>query len=202
MSFVSKFVPAVRYVEGDAAVDFKVAGTLEKPVFSGDASLNLPAVRFTDSKTPALAEVKAALAFAKDDLVINQLRGEIGGGPFNVTGKIKLAKPAEPVFDLAVKADHLAVLRNNSLTVRVNTDLKIAGPLKAGVVSGTIGVVDTGFSVMWTSCPSACRDGPPPRPENPPRTGPCRQSKQPTQRHPPAARPSRWDRHSTIGNLT
>ena len=145
MAFVSTLVPALRYVEGDAAVDFKAGGTIAKPVFSGDAALNLPAVRFTDPKTPALAEVKAALAFVQGDLVIHQFHGEIGGGPFSVGGRIKLANPAEPDFDLTVQGDHLAVLRNNSLTVRVNTHLKVVGPLKAGMVSGTIGVTDSRF---------------------------------------------------------
>ncbi len=190
-SFVPTLAPAVRYVEGDAAIDVKAGGTLEKPVFSGDAMLNLPTVRFANAQTPALADVKVAMAFTNDTLKISQIHGEIGGGPFDVSGLVKLAKPAEPEFDIRVKADHLAVMRNDSITVRINSDLKIAGPLKGGEVSGTVAVVDSRFfrdiDILPISLPG--------RPKNKPKTKKTESSKPP----PPPVRTQAAPRPSVGG---
>lgn len=145
IGFLSKIVKPVRYLEGDATIDVKVTGTIEKPKFAGTAVLNIPAMRFRNPKTPAISSLNTSLAFANNQLEVRQCSGEIGGGPFNLTGRVNLVKPAEPEFDLRLTAKQMAVLRNDSLTVRLNADLAAVGPLKAGKVTGVIGVTDSRF---------------------------------------------------------
>ena len=47
MAVLTRLVPAIRYLEGTAAISVDVAGTVGKPLFNGSALIDLPAIRFT-----------------------------------------------------------------------------------------------------------------------------------------------------------
>ena len=145
LAVVPKFAPAVRRIEGTAALDVRAAGTMEKPVLSGSAALELKGARMADEGIPALGVFHAKLNFAGDTLAFSTFDGELGGGTFKLGGTIKVPKLTEPVFDLHLLAKEVLLKRDDSITIRADSDVQVAGPLRAGVVSGTLFLTQSRF---------------------------------------------------------
>ena len=78
-------------------------------------------------------------------LTLKTFRGEVGGGTFNFGGNVKLAPLNKPVFDLRLQTDEMLVKRDDSVTVRVDTDLKVTGPLEAGALTGAVFITHSRF---------------------------------------------------------
>jgi hypothetical protein len=138
LAVVPKLAPQVRRIDGTAAINVRVAGTVEKPVLSGSASVDLKDARMDNENIPALGAFRAQLGFNEDTLRFNTFEGELGGGKFKLGGTIRLPKPTEPVFDLSLQSSEVLVLRNDAITVRADTDIKLNGPLAAASVGGTV----------------------------------------------------------------
>jgi hypothetical protein len=145
LAIVPKLAPQVRKIDGTLGLDVRVAGTVEKPVLSGTAALDLIQARMDDENVPAIRAFKARLGFADDTLTFNTFAGEVGGGTFKLGGTIKLPKLTEPVFDLQMQSNEVLVKRDDSITVRADADVKLAGPLAAAAVTGTVLVTHSRF---------------------------------------------------------
>ena len=94
---------------------------------------------------PAIRDFHARLAFANNDLRIEQFGGEIGGGKISVSGHAGYATLGNPTLDIAAKAEDVLAVRDDNLTARVNADLKVTGPFKAASVSGSIGITKSRY---------------------------------------------------------
>jgi hypothetical protein len=145
LAFVPNLAPAVRRIEGVAGIDVRVAGTVAKPDLTGAAEVNIRAARLTNDNVPVIGGFQARLAFAEDTLRFNTFQGEIGGGTFKLGGSVKLEKLTEPVFDLRVESDEILVKRDDTVTVRVDTDVRLTGPLNAATLAGNLFVVHSRF---------------------------------------------------------
>ena len=145
LAVLPKLVPKVRRIDGTAGLDIRVGGTVGKPVLSGSAALELKGARMDDENIPALGVFHAKLAFANDTLSFGTFDGEFGGGTFKLGGTVKLPKLTEPVFDLRLQSKEVLLQRDDSITVRGDADIKVAGPLKAGTLSGTLFLTQSRF---------------------------------------------------------
>lgn len=145
LGFLAKASPEIRFAQGQMSLEANAQGTIRQPILSGAARIDMPALRFSKATLPGIANFQGLLRFEKTQLTVERLRGEIGGGPFGVNGKIDFVKLTEPALDLHVQSRNLLVQRNNSVTVRANSDLRLQGPLQAGDVSGVIGITHSRF---------------------------------------------------------
>jgi autotransporter translocation and assembly factor TamB len=145
LAFLPKFVPDIRRIDGTAAIDARLGGTVGAPQLSGSAAVKINSARLTNENVPSIGQFQANLAFADDTLSLRTFRGEVGGGTFSVGGNVQLAKLTEPRFDLRLRSDEVLVKRDDSITVRVDTDLKLEGPLNAAAATGTIFVTNSRF---------------------------------------------------------
>lgn len=145
LAVVPKLVPTVRRIDGTAGLDIRVSGTMAKPVFSGSAAIELKSARMDDENIPALGAFRAKLGFANDTLSFGTFDGELGGGTFKLGGTVKLPKLTEPVFDLQLQSKEVLLRRDDSITVRGDADIKVAGPLQAGTLSGTLFLTQSRF---------------------------------------------------------
>lgn len=145
LAVVPKLTPQVRRIDGTIAVDVRVAGTVGQPEMSGAAALDLQGARFDNVNVPALGAFKARIGFAENTVRFNAFEGELGGGTFKLTGAIQLPKLTEPVFDLRLAADEVLVKRDDSMTVRADGDVTLAGPLAAATLGGTLFVTHSRF---------------------------------------------------------
>jgi autotransporter translocation and assembly factor TamB len=167
INFVRGFVPALRQLDGSAALNVNVGGTIARPALSGAAEMNINVARFENATLPALTDFKAQLNFRDNTLRFDRFGGDLAGGPFTVTGQITLPKLTAPNFDLRLKANSVLVARNDNLTMRVDADLKIEGPLQSATVSGQVLTTNSRFFKNIDIIPIALPGRPPPQPELP-----------------------------------
>ena len=165
LAFVPKIAPAVRRIEGTAALDVRVAGTVAKPVFSGGAALDLKGARMADENIPAVGVFRGKLAFAEDKLNFQSFEGEVGGGKFKLSGTVGVADRKNPLFALRLESKEVLVKRDDAITIRADTDVKLDGPLNAAAVTGTVHVVHSRFFREIDILPIALPGKPKPAPK-------------------------------------
>jgi autotransporter translocation and assembly factor TamB len=165
LAFISSLTPAVRRIEGTAAIDMRVRGTIDKPAFSGAARIDIRSARLANDNVPAIGRFQADLGFANDSLRFNRFEGEIGGGSFKLGGSVGLATLTEPVFDLRLESDEVLVKRDDTITVRVDADVRLTGPLKAATTRGDLFVVHSRFFKEIDIMPIALPGRPKPVPK-------------------------------------
>jgi len=171
VNFVREFVPAMRQLDGTSAIDVNLGGTIEKPVFSGAADVNMNIARFENPTLPALTNFRAQLNFRDNVLSFDRFGGDLAGGPFTVRGRLSFPKLTEPNLDLQLNANSVLVARNDNLTARVDADVKVEGPLKSATVSGRVRTTNSRFFKNIEIIPIALPGRPAPQPE-PPSGGP------------------------------
>ncbi len=145
LAFLAKALPAVRFIEGTAATDIHVGGDLAQPTLSGTVDVNVPAVRAANITVPSVRDLKLRLSLGGKQLRFEQFGAEIGGGKFTLDGYVDLTKLTAPVLQLAMKADNVLALRDDSVTVRVNADVHVTGPFAAATVAGKIGITKSRY---------------------------------------------------------
>jgi len=164
VNFMRQFIPGVEELDGDAALDVDVRGTIARPVFSGSGDMTINVARMTDPTLPAVQNFKARLNFARDALTIEQFGGELSGGHFKVTGGVTFPTLTTPSLDFQLKADSALVARNDTLTARADADIKIAGPFNSANVTGTIAMTNSQFLKNLDLIPIGFAGRPAPRP--------------------------------------
>ncbi len=165
---ISRFIPRLRYVEGQLALEASATGTLEKPLLNGALRLNLPAIRFRDANLPGINQLKADIRLSENRVTIGQFTGDASGGPFSLGGSVSLADLAAPVLDLRVRTRNTLLLRNDTMVIRADSDIKIAGPLQTAKVSGKVGINRSRFFREIEILPLGLPGRPSPAPSAPP----------------------------------
>ncbi|HYR21433.1 MAG TPA: translocation/assembly module TamB domain-containing protein [Chthoniobacterales bacterium] len=164
VNFMRQFIPGVEELDGDAALDVDVRGTIARPVLTGSGDMTINVARMTDPTLPAVQNFKGRLNFAQDALTIEQFGGELSGGHFKVTGGVTFPKLTTPNLDFQLKADSALVARNDTLTARADADIKIAGPFTSANVTGTIAMTNSQFLKNLDLMPIGLPGRPAPQP--------------------------------------
>jgi len=164
VNFLRQFIPAVEELDGDAALDVNVRGTVGKPVLTGTGDMTINVARMTDPTLPAVQNFKGRLNFANDALTIEQCRGELSGGHFTVTGGVTFPTLRNADLNLQLKADSALVARNDTLTARADADIKVVGPLTSANVTGTIAFTNSQFLKNLDLMPIGLPGRPAPQP--------------------------------------
>ncbi len=164
VNFMRQFIPGVEELDGDAALDVDVRGTIARPVLTGSGDMTINVARMTDPTLPAVQNFKARLNFARDTLIFEQFGGELSGGRFKVTGGVTFPKLTTPNLDFQFKAESALVARNDTLTARADADIKIAGPFSSANVTGTIALTNSQFLKNLDLIPIGLPGRPAPQP--------------------------------------
>src|SRR5690349_19979780 len=82
VTFVREFIPGMRLCDCTAAVDVNIGRTLNKPICSGAADVNMNVARFENPALPALTNFRAQLSFRHDALNLHRFGGDLAGGSF------------------------------------------------------------------------------------------------------------------------
>ena len=94
---------------------------------------------------PPVTRVNASLSLGSGRIILDRLAATIAGGQLSADGSLALQDGAPGQLELRLRGDHLPVKRNDSLILRANADLRVAGPWQRASVTGTLGVVDSLF---------------------------------------------------------
>jgi len=168
LAFVPKIAAAVRSIAGTAAIDGRISGTVGNPQFSGSAAVKVDYARLKSEGVPPIGASQINLGFTQNSITVQKVHGDIGGGTFDLGGKVQFAKITEPVFDLHLRSNSILVKRDDSVTVRVDTDLAATGPLAAAKVAGTVWVTQSRFFREIDILPIALPGRPKPQPRSAP----------------------------------
>ncbi|HEX4639613.1 MAG TPA: translocation/assembly module TamB domain-containing protein, partial [Chthoniobacterales bacterium] len=164
VNFMRQFIPGVETLDGDAALDVDVKGTIGKPILSGSGDMTINVARMSDPTLPAVQNFKARMSFANDKLTLEQFGGELSGGHFTLTGGVSFPKLTQPNLDFQFKADSALIARNDTLTARADADVKITGPLQTASVTGTIAMTNSQFLKNLDLLPIGLPGRPAPQP--------------------------------------
>jgi hypothetical protein len=172
LSFIPRLVPIVRYVQGDADVSVDIAGTLAKPSLSGVMDLDLAAVRLADPDMPSISGFRGDMRFAGNRLSLGPFGGNLSGGRFDLTGGVTFAPLTNPNIDLHFVSNGDLILRNESVTVRADSNVRVSGPLDGASVTGDIGITKSRFFKEIEILPLELPGRPAPKPPEMPTTTP------------------------------
>ena len=167
VNFVREFVPAMRQVDGTAAIDVNIGGTIAHPALSGAAEVNMNVARFENPSLPALTNFRAQLNFRDNVLSFDRFGGDLAGGPFTARGRVSFLKLTEPTLDLQLNANSVLVARNDNLTARVDADVRVQGPLNSATVTGRVRTTNSRFFKNIEIIPIALPGRPAPHTELP-----------------------------------
>lgn len=164
VNFLRQFIPGVQELDGDAALDVDIRGTIANPVFTGSGDMTINVARMEDPTLPAVQNFKTRQTFANNALTIEQCSGELSGGHFTVSGGVTFPTLRNAELNLQFKADSALVARNDTLTARADADIKITGPFTAASVNGTIAMTNSQFLKNLDLLPIGLPGRPPPQP--------------------------------------
>ncbi len=129
-----------RLRQGTLSGELRVRGALEAPELEGALKLADGRVRL-GSGLPTADRLQAVVSLHEASFQIENLTGELGGAPFELSGSALLAG-LESELDFRLTGEDLLLFRNREAKLRANADLKVNGPYSAMRVSGTLELSD------------------------------------------------------------
>ena len=145
VNFLRQVLPEVQVLDGNVGLDVDVGGKYGQPVLSGNADMSVNFLRFSNATLPAVRDFKARLDFKNDRLTLQQFGGELAGGRFTVDGGVTFPTVTSANLDLHLKANSVLVARNDTMTMRSDADLKVAGPFTHADVTGKVAITNSRF---------------------------------------------------------
>jgi hypothetical protein len=139
-------LPSIRQAEGKATVNLEAGGTIGAPNLTGRILVGAPRIRFVRQEIPTLTDIRIQLDFDGESMAITEFRGEIAGGPFELTGKVGLQKIASPEFDLRLTARETLIARTEDLNLRANGNVSLKGSWKSAALTGQLLIAQSRYS--------------------------------------------------------
>jgi autotransporter translocation and assembly factor TamB len=96
-------------------------------------------------KIPPVNGLGASVDLTPDRVTLTNLKASLAGGTLQVGGSLKIDDGKPGALDLRITGDHLPLMRNESLIVRANADLRLSGTLGQAALTGKVGIVDSLF---------------------------------------------------------
>lgn len=145
LSRFSSLVAAAKKVSGTLSGNIEVAGELGKPAIKGRIDLTSGGLEMKDAGIPAITGVGLSVDLALDRITLKDLKASVAGGALQGGGSLAIDNGKPGALDFRVRGSHLPLKRDDSLILRANADLRLAGTLEQAELSGTVGVVDSLF---------------------------------------------------------
>lgn len=145
LSRFSSLVTAVRNISGTVTGNIEVGGQVGKPAIKGRIDLTGAGVELKDDGIPAITGGGASVDLALDKITLKDLKASIAGGTLQGGGTLAIDNGKPGALDFRVTGNHLPLKRDDSLIVRANADLRLAGTLEKADLTGKVGVVDSLF---------------------------------------------------------
>lgn len=130
--------PALKRVEGEATLRGHIQGPWNALRGSGDLKMDCATVHFRNDRIPALSDLRLAVHAEEGGLRIQTLRADLGGGSLEIRGDARGANWSNPTLDLQVSAHQVLVQRTPQLSLRLDGNLRITGPLQSAQVTGRV----------------------------------------------------------------
>jgi TamB, inner membrane protein subunit of TAM complex len=130
---------------GTAALKAQVSGSLDKPVFSGSASISDGRLRYMPVPH-ALEAINGRITFDAAGLRIDDVSARLGEGDVHFGGRIGLNGFAPGDITLTATGEQMRVRYPEGFVSLIDADLTLQGTLQALVLNGTVKV----HNALWT----------------------------------------------------
>lgn len=138
----ASLVPAARTLGGVVTGMVRVDGTVGNPKLVGGLELTGGSLELANDSVPEITGIRAIAEFDLDRAILRSLRATVAGGTFEGSGTFAI--PSREL-DFRARGNALPLVRNESLILRANVDLRVAGPFAGAAVSGSVSLVDSLF---------------------------------------------------------
>lgn len=145
LELVKKFLPDARELAGNVNVDLEVSGTVGDPKPAGTITLNGAALEMKDPTLPRFKDGSMKVLATPDKITLEKLEAVVAGGTLAINGGLDLVDGKPSNIDISINGNALPAIRDESMIVRLNTDISVKGPWETATISGKIGVVDSLF---------------------------------------------------------
>lgn len=136
-----RFLPDLRKLTGSVSGKLAFSGTIGAPRTNGRVELKDGGFEIS-TRTPPVTKTEAVLEFDGTRMRIDHFRGEVGAGPFQISGQVGLTNPGNPVWDLQLRGEKVLLMRDERMRLRANIDATLKGDNASGAVAGTVRFVD------------------------------------------------------------
>jgi translocation-and-assembly-module (TAM) inner membrane subunit TamB-like protein len=126
---------------GNATLRAQVRGALDKPVFSGSATLSDGRFRYV-VLPHSLQSINGELTFDAQGIRVADVTADLGGGKVQIGGRIGLNGFQLGNLDLTATGDQMHLRYPEGFRSTVDAQFALRGPLSSPVLSGTVLVRD------------------------------------------------------------
>ena len=137
LAWLAERLEGVRRLEGALEAELGLTGPLASPDWQGELRLSNGELRLA-SDFPALAGLEVDLALEGRQVRIDGLTGELGGAPFQVGGRVTLARGREAELDLTFAGERILLRRDRDVLLRADAQVAVRGPSAAPTVTGAL----------------------------------------------------------------
>lgn len=130
---------------GVAAVKAQITGALERPVFSGSASITDGRLRHF-SLPHSLEFINGTLTFDAAGIRVDDVTGRLGGGEVTFGGRIGLVGFTPGELSLTARGERMNVRYPEGFRSNVDADLSLQGTMAAPLLTGKVIVNDAVWS--------------------------------------------------------
>jgi hypothetical protein len=141
----ASLVPGVAGITGVLTGNAEVAGGLAAPRIQGRLDVSNVGLVMDNPDLPPVTGGSAALDLTPERVTLRDLRATMAGGTLAASGTLDIVDGRPGGIDLRVNGSQLPVLRNDSMIVRADADLRLAGEIKQAAVSGNVAIVNSLF---------------------------------------------------------
>lgn len=145
LSRFAAMVPGTEMLIGSVTGNVEVAGVIGKPEIRGKLDLTNAALEMTRTDVPPISDLNLSIDFTPELVTLKSINAQVAGGSLQGGGTLALVdgKPGE--VDIKLIGKQLPLKRDNSLIVRANANLRLAGPWEEAALTGSVAVVNSLF---------------------------------------------------------
>ncbi len=141
LTLLRPFLKNFESVSGSLSTQIEIDGTVSSPNFQGSLGLTNGRIEIAE-EVPSIDKIEAAIGFVNQALQIQNFTGEVGAGPFQISGGISLANFQNPVYDLKLEGAKVLLHRSADFSLRSDISLTAKGSNDGGRLEGRVGIVD------------------------------------------------------------
>ena len=141
----ASLVPGVTRLTGSLTGNAEVAGEVARPRMRGRIEVSNVGMVMADANRPPVTSGSAALDITPERVTLRDLRATMAGGTLNASGTLDIVDGRPGGIDLRVNGSQLPLLRNDSMIVRADANLRLAGDFAQAAVTGNVAIVNSLF---------------------------------------------------------
>jgi hypothetical protein len=145
---ISRFgslVAAAEKISGIVTGNVEVAGTPGHPAIKGRVDLANAGIEMKDKSLPPVTTMSLGVDLNPERITLRDFKASLSSGTLQGGGFVEIRDGKPAALDFRLTGRHLPVRRDESLIVRANADLRLAGTWEAAALTGSADVVDSLF---------------------------------------------------------